>query len=274
MSATSTPRPKPRPKARTLPQSGKNATRSEARARSSSNNVTRSEPRPRSTSASIASLAQKNDILKTENELLKEELKTCLGLKAENDELKSLLEVKNSMKGLNKMVSLVEFEELKKRDEIRTRMLTEDLRAFQEKRQEIILDRIKRRNDEHSWRHFRERQRGVEEDKFHYISVVIDHLKLLNGISPIDLCYEKYADNALEDAERERAFFGRTQHPYKVQYKTDNFFTDVTREELIDSIKKGLTTRIPVAVEHEMGFDTMKQNLLDKTIDWIGRYHG
>jgi hypothetical protein len=126
MSASSTPRPKPRPKPRALPQGGKNATRSEARARSSSNNVTRSEPRPRSSSASIASLAQKNDILKTENELLKEELKTCLGLKAENDELKSLLEVKNSMKGLNKMVSLVEFEELKKRDEIRTRMLTED----------------------------------------------------------------------------------------------------------------------------------------------------
>ncbi len=115
MSSTSTPRPKPRPKPRALPQGGKNATRSEARARSSSN-VTRSEPRPRSTSASIASLAQKNDILKTENELLKEELKTCLGLKAENDELKSLLEVKNSMRGLNKMVSLVEFEELKKRD--------------------------------------------------------------------------------------------------------------------------------------------------------------
>jgi hypothetical protein len=174
MSANSKPKPKPRPKPRTLPQSG---TRSEARARSSSNNVTRSEPRPRSTSASIASLAQKNDILKTENELLKEELKTCIGLKAENDELKSLLEVKNSMKGLNKMVSLVEFEELKKRDEIRTRMLTED---YEQITKALEFTKIDRQNPLHGWI-----LQGKLTDGILYLESILPRVRMmLEGLTP------------------------------------------------------------------------------------------
>ena len=259
------PKPKPRPRPRTISQSSLGT----------KNNVTRSaSPKPRSRSTNIAFLAQQKDLLKTENERLKEELKTCRGLKAENDELKSLLEVKNSMKGLNKMVSLSDFEELKKeldtlreRDELRTRMLTEDLRAFEETRQELILIQEKRIADG-TWGRLDPRVGYNEEDKKNYMYTVISHLKLLIGISPRDLCINNIADDLLERAETRQRRGGGISHPYKVQYKTDNFLTDVTREEFIDAIKKGKIRDYEDL--DNLCINDMKQNLLIKTIRFVG----
>jgi hypothetical protein len=246
-----------------------------------------SKPRPRSISKPrLSANKNKNRLTRSQSRNISRyepHEKIMQDLMKENERLKGLLklndekEVKNSMKGLNKMVDIEELKReldvLRKRDEIRTRMLTEDLRAFEEKRQEILLA-IDKRQLERS--NITERQRGVEEDKLHYTSTVIDHLKMvLYGISPIDLCWIKYADEGLEGAERTLRTWGKTIHPYKVQYKTDTFLTDVTREEFIDSIKKGKTTTPPTYIEEKDNcLNKLKQNLLIKTIDWLGRYHG
>ena len=74
------------------------------------------------------------------------------------------------------------------------------------------------------------------------------------------MCWNKYADDSLEFAETQKAFFGTIIHPYRVQYKTDNFLTDLTREEFIDSIKRGKTTILPINIEGCV--DILKQNLL------------
>jgi chromosome segregation ATPase len=65
-------------------------------------------------------------------------------LSTENDELKVLLkkyndekEVKNSMKGLNKMVTLVDFEELKKEKEVLQNYIDKDKEAFRKLNKEL-----------------------------------------------------------------------------------------------------------------------------------------
>ena len=207
-----------------------------------------------------------NKLLKSK---IKELEKNSMNMPATSEELENKV---TNYKELY-LLAQEELDALRKRDEIRTRMLTEDLRAFEEKRQEILLAIDTRQRD---GIFLKERPSGVEQDKLHYTSTVIDHLKMvLYGISPIDLCWIKYADESLEGAERSLRTWGKTIHPYKVQYKTDTFFTDVTREEFIDSIKKGKTTTLPTYIEeHYNCLDILKQNLLIKTIDWLGRYHG
>jgi hypothetical protein len=123
------------------------------------------------------------DLMK-ENQLLK-------GLLKINDEK----EVKNSMKGLNKMVDIEELkkelDELRKRDELRTRMLTEDLRAFEEKRQELILDRHQKIGTTRSIS-----SSPIVETKLRIIDIVKSHLKfLLLGLPIEEFCIINDADN-------------------------------------------------------------------------------
>ena len=165
------------------------------------------------------------------------------------------------------MVSLDEFEELKKRDELRTRMLTEDLRAFEEKRQELISIQEKR-IDDGTWGRLDPKFGYNERDKLNYMDTVISHLKLLIGISPRDLCINNIADELLERAEIRQRRGGGMTHPYQVQYKTDGFLTDVTREEFIDAVQKGKIRDYENL--DNLCINDLNKNLLIKTIHLVG----
>ena len=218
-----------------------------SRSRSQSRNISRYEPHEK--------IMQ--DLMK-ENERLK-------GLLKLNDEK----EVKTSMNGLNKMVDIdelkKELDELRKRDEFRTRMLTEDLRAFEEKRQEIILIQEKR-IDDGTWGRLDPRVRYNEEDKMNYMKTVIDHLKLLIGISPRDLCINNIADDLLERTELFQRRGGGVRHPYQLEY--NGIVKMVTREEFIDGIKKGKAHGYEDL--DNLCINDMKKNLLIKTIHNVG----
>lgn len=167
-----------------------------------------------------------------------------------------------------------ELSEVKKNEENRLRMILEDLKVFEEKRREIILTK-EQRDDSGKW--LQPPQQYAEEKKIQYINKVINHLKLYLGISPEDLCIINKADEGLERWEASKRRGRPIPYPYKIQIVdlskgvgTTLFSGDVTREEYIDAVKKGIAYRDgidPNALVY------MKQNLLDKTIEIVGRIY-
>ena len=166
-----------------------------------------------------------------------------------------------------------ELSEVKKNEENRLRMIREDLRAFEEKRREIISER-ERRDD--TWGRFDVRRKEAEDFKFYYIEQVINHLKLLLGISPEDVCIINMADDQLErfEASQRTGRGGPVQQPYRYVFldlstdmPTMRHSEPVTREEYIDAVKKGIAKDLPTPQDIER----MKRKLLDKTIDFVGR---
>ena len=161
-----------------------------------------------------------------------------------------------------------ELSEVKKNEENRLRMIREDLKAFEEKRREIISERERRQL---SGLYLHPPRQYAEDDKFNYINKVINHLKLLLGISPEDLCIINMADENLERVEAQQRRGGVTYHPYKIQIVdkgTTLFSGDVTREEYIDALKKGIAYGDGI---NGALLEDMKKNLLIKTIDIVGR---
>jgi hypothetical protein len=188
-----------------------------SRSRSQSRNISRYEPHEK--------IMQ--DLMK-ENERLK-------GLLKINDEK----EVKTSMNGLNKMVDIEELkkelDELRKRDELRTRMLTEDLRAFEEKRQELILDRHQKIGTARSFSY-------SQETKLRIIDIVKSHLKfLLLGLPIEEFCIINDADNMSQGViDQQYLWGGKIVNPFKVQFPPENFLRELTKEEYIEARKKGI----------------------------------
>lgn len=248
--------------------SNRSAKKSNSRPRPRS--ISTSRPRPSTPIPMSRSRSQSRNISRYEpHEKIMQELMK------ENERLKGLLklnyekEVTKSMKGLNQMVDIEELKKeldvLRKRDEIRTRMLTEDLRAFEEKRQELISIEEKQIADG-TWGRVDPRVRYNEEDKKNYMKTVIDHLKLLIGISPRDLCINNIADDLLEITELFQRRGGGVRHPYQLQY--NGIVKVVTREEFIDAIQKGKAYAYQDL--DNLCINDMKKNLLIKTIHLVG----
>jgi len=155
-----------------------------------------------------------------------------------------------------------ELAELRKRDELRTMMLTEDLRAFEEKRQEIFLARNKRRGS--STPHHKVIM--MEDEKLSFFDIVKSHLKfLLLGIPPEDFCIINLADNMLQGAiDHQTMWDGALVNPFKVRLSHENFLREMTYEEYIETLKKG-----NIRFDMETCVANTINNLANKTHNFI-----